>query len=194
MVSNIENVSIAILCGGKSSRMGRDKAKLKINGISFLLQLVNEFKNKAPLLISVANGQNYDSSYGQIVKDIYKECGPLGGLQAVLSACQTEYLFCVSVDSPLCDMQFLQELISYLSEGVDAVVPIDAKGGLYPVCAIYNRRIEGIIREQLDKKIYRIREIYNKINVCYVTLDKITNGDYKLKNINTPEEYAQLIR
>ncbi len=190
----------AILCGGKSRRMGTDKAGLRLYGRTFMEILAGNLSGSGTLWISAAESteteltsQQMDFLQAEIVRDIYPDCGPLGGLYTVLYHCDAEAVFAVSVDTPMCDGYLGQELAGYLMPGIDAVVPVTADGRAHPLCALYRVQTREIMKKLLDAHELRMMNFLQKIRVCYVPAHKLAEGTRKLQNINTPEDYGRIL-
>lgn len=185
-----------VLAGGLSSRMGRDKASLPW-GESDLLHAVLECL--APVckrLIVVSNTERKISLPGvEVVADHYKLCGPLGGMQAGLTASEAEYNFFAA-----CDMPYLNtEAVAYIAKaaiGYDAAVPyID--GHYNPLHGVYRQTCLPYIDHLLAENNYRILNFYNQVNLLRITGEELQKFDPDLKtlsNVNTPEEYEGLKR
>lgn len=171
-----------ILYGGKSRRMGQPKAGLQLDGKSFLETLQAAFSG-VPTLLSGA----------EHIRDIYPDCGPLGGLHALLRACETELLFVTACDTPLVDLPLAKALCALLTEDCDAVVPMDPDGRLHPLCAVYRKNCMAAAEAQLQAGQRRMRDFLALLRVRYVPVDELPDAAHKLQNLNTPEEYARFL-
>lgn len=171
-----------ILYGGKSRRMGQPKAALLLEGRTFLETLRAAFAS-VPTLLSGA----------EHIRDVYPDCGPLGGLHALLRKCGTEVLFVTACDTPLVDIPLAEALCALLTEEYDAVVPTDPDGRLHPLCAIYRKGCAAAAESQLQNDQRRMRDFLALLRVRYVPVDELPDAAYKLQNLNTPEEYAQFL-
>ena len=97
-------IGCAILAGGKSSRMGTDKALLEYDGKQFIMQIAEELAWFNERII--ARGSN--SGFGdeiecnwKVIPDIFPDHGPISGLHVALSCCESDALFVVTCDMPL---------------------------------------------------------------------------------------------
>ena len=112
-----KDVCAVILAGGKSSRMGRDKASLTLGNETFLQRIAAEldacgFQEK---YVSLGIGEKTEIRIPggwTAVRDRYRNCGPLGGIHAALSACRAEWSLFVSCDTPLYRRELAELLIS----------------------------------------------------------------------------------
>ena len=111
-----DDVSIAILSGGKSSRMGgSDKGLMKFNGISVLSRITDIAKEYANDVLIIAN--NKVEEYKQIHKPVYQDIldgfqGPLSGIYTALSKCKNQYLIILPCDGPFINKQYFETLLS----------------------------------------------------------------------------------
>ena len=132
-------MSAVILCGGKSRRMGTDKAMLtaegKPNAVRLLHALSGEDSPCTEVWLSIGTGESYPAIHAQKVSDRFPGCGPMGGLEAALTVCREEYLFVAPVDTPFADAQMARELMTYMADASrqrDAVLVVDGDGRQAP--------------------------------------------------------------
>lgn len=176
------DASCIILAGGKSSRMGEDKTKLKINDLSLLENSINQL---SPLFdkILISSNKSDELSYLNlpIIKDKADEHGPLMGIYSSLMESETQKNFIIACDVPEIDINLIYRLLS-LSEEADIVIPRHSDGMIEPLFAIYDKSVLIAISETL-KTSRQIRAIFDKVRVYY--LDTEPN----FFNINTIEDY-----
>jgi len=179
-----------LLAGGKSTRMGTNKAFLELDGQTLVERSLSVLQNTfVEVLISSNQPEFYP--YGvRIIPDIFPEMGPLSGLHACLQAASFDQCFFVA-----CDMPFLQEdlirFLAGLSEGYDVTVP-RAAGGLNPLHAFYHKNCLPKIENNLKSGRLKIIDFYHKCNVRYVEEHELNGfGDLAMifSNVNTPEEW-----
>lgn len=180
-------IGACLLCGGKSSRMGRDKSDLELDGSTFRDRILTQLRLYDEVILSV-NGREAKLSDLPSVTDIYPDCGPMGGLHAALSACTSEVLLTVACDLPFYTNEVADLLCAHLTEEVDAVVPVTSDGRLHPLCALYRKNAAQVFETHLKEGNYRLRTVLDDLRVCYLPLpDELAPA---LRNINTPEDYA----
>ena len=95
---------------------------------------------------------------------------------------------------PLVNWDTAQELEHYLTDGIDAVIPVDRTGKKYVLCAWYRKSILEILKEQLESGDLKVKHLLERLRVCYVAVEGLTDGSCKFQNINTREEYQTFIR
>ena len=99
----MEKISAVILSGGKSSRMGTDKANLLIGEETFLEHIQKNLAGAGEVLLSVETETDYPKNEIRHIADIYKECGPMAGIHAALCSCRYPLLFTAACDMPCID-------------------------------------------------------------------------------------------
>lgn len=196
-------MSAVILCGGKSRRMGRDKARLTVEGIPnaerLFCALSGEDSPCTDVWLSIGAGESYPEIRAQKVSDRFPGCGPMGGLEAALTVCRENLLFVTPVDTPLADAQLARELLPYMTDPSrqrDAVLVIDANGRLQTLLGIYHRRVlPGLTQRLADgrREKLRMRDFLRDLDVAYVHADALTDGARKSISCNTTGEWLQLM-
>ena len=192
----IQGVSGVILAGGKSSRYGKNKALVSINGVPLIKRVLRVMK---PLFRSIVIITNMPDEYAfldlPMFEDRIKGLGPLGGLHTGLQVIPEHAGFFVA-----CDMPYLNsELIRYLASvrlNFDVVVPTFS-GKFEALHALYTKnclqKIELLIRDG----IYQTIQLYQFVNVHYVAENEIRRFDPQFKsfsNINKPGELQEIKR
>lgn len=191
----IPGVTGVILAGGASSRMGKNKALLKIGDL-LLIEMV--YSSIAALFADVIIVTNTPDIYAFIpcpkVPDIYPGAGSIAGLHAGLHASGTDRVFVVA-----CDMPFLNaDLIRFLcqsAEGYDAVVPLDQSGRPEPLHALYAKSALIAMQQAIecgDKKIIKLLGRMATRMVPNDLFQNIPGADKSFRNLNTPEEYDEV--
>lgn len=188
-----ELISVAVLAGGQSSRMGTDKSFVQLNGKPLIQHVLETVRLLSVPITLITNDPEPYRAFGlPIFSDIFPEKGSLGGLYTAISYSSTPYTLCIA-----CDMPFLnQALLLYLMrqcEGFDAVVP-RIGGRPQPIHAVYGGGCLSPIKRQIEEGQLRVRELYPRIKCRFVDDDELKQIDPELKsftNINTPEEMEQ---
>ena len=200
-------VGCVILAGGKSSRMGTDKALLELNGKTFIEQISKELEWFEEKIIAHGNTRELSDTIWTVISDIYPNHGPLGGIHSALSVCQSDALFVVTCDMPLlksslahklCDIMCESEVMERTVDGAvsgqvvyDAVISVGEDGKIHPLCGVYRKSVLSILEEQILSGRNKVMEVLNKLHVKYVTIDS-SIGVQQLLNINTPQDYKKL--
>ena len=204
IMANQFRMSAVILCGGKSRRMGTDKAMLTAEGtpnaVRLLRALSGEDSPCTDVWLSIGTGESYPDIHAQKVSDRFPGCGPMGGLEAALTVCREEYLFVTPVDTPFADAQMACELMTYMTDASrqrDAVLVIDGDGRLQTLLGIYHKRVLPALTQRLldgRREKLRIRDFLCDLDVACVNAQALTDGARKSSSCNTPEEWQKLMK
>lgn len=186
------NKTLAILAGGKSSRMNyNNKALLTYKEKRFIEHIIEAGKDYKEVIIISNNLEEYKGFNLRIVEDIYNGNGPLSGIHSALINSTTDKVLCIACDMPLITKETLNIIGSYQEE-YDVLVP-KVSERLQPLCGVYSKNIISKIEEA-------IKENNNKLQLLIRTLNlKVIEGDINSKfieqdflNINTEKEYKEL--
>lgn len=184
-------VGAALLAGGLSSRMGRSKSDLLLEGRTFAERISAELTGFSERLVST--GSRRVSVPGFLpVPDLHPGCGPIAGLEAVLSRCSSDAMLVVPCDLPLFKAELGYFLAEQLAEAYDAAVPATRDGRLHPTCSVYRKSCLPMIRQQLAAGDLRLYGLLDRLQVRIVPLEKTAFADELLTNVNTPQVYAAL--
>ncbi|MDR1874964.1 MAG: molybdenum cofactor guanylyltransferase [Synergistaceae bacterium] len=183
-------MSAVVLAGGKSRRMGTDKALLRWREKNFLetiLRTLSIFRN---LFISTADGDRYASIPCVKVPDLLPGVGPIGGIYTSLMASWDEYLFVTACDTPLLSVDLVASLCR-AAEGYPCCVAAESDGRLHPLCGVYHRSMIPILREQAENGQYKITLACERVRTRYFTLSPEQAAE--LRNFNTRDDYLEMI-
>jgi molybdenum cofactor guanylyltransferase len=185
--------TLVILAGGASRRMGRDKVALPVGEttlIGHLLQRVTPVVDQA-----LVAGGSVTVPGARLVADHYPGAGPLAGMHAGLEAARHPWVWVVACDLPDVEPALL-ELLTSMSDGVDAVVPI-VGGDKQGLCALYRRDLAPRIEALLQTNVRSVRALLEAIGVRYVDEGELRRVDPELRsfrNLNTAADYEAWIR
>ncbi|MBR0131471.1 MAG: molybdopterin-guanine dinucleotide biosynthesis protein B [Lachnospiraceae bacterium] len=193
MQNKTHKLSIGILAGGKSSRMGENKALLKIGKDRVIDRLTKELGSFSELIISAAKKGEYESLGFRTVYDETKEIGPIEGIRAVLKAAKEEYVFICAADMPNITADFVRALSHFISSDNDCYVICD-EDHIQPLCAIYKKSVLPVVEELIANGQYRLRMIFDKVNTKYIPIGMLNFSKKTVKNINTKDEYIEALK
>ena len=186
----IEDCTAIVMAGGKSQRMGGDKATTLL-GEQTLLQRVVDIVEPlfGELRISV-RAPRADLPWPQI-GDRHQDAGPLAGLCAALEAARTPWIFALATDMPFVKPALI-ELLAQRRAGFDAVVPV-ADGHPQPLAAFYSATCLETIRALLDADDGQrsLRAALDRLNVCYVGESDLLAADPGRRSffdLDTPQD------
>lgn len=176
-----------ILAGGKSSRLGRDKALEKIGGKYLIKRVIDSLAQLGDDIIVVSTAPNQLPSLNiEKVLDTYPHTGAKVGLCTGINASLSFYTLVVACDMPFLNINLLRYLLDS-APGFDAVIPrIGDK--IEPLHAVYSKNCIPALEEQISKGKLKISDLFNEINVRYVETEEIERYDpqhLSLFNINS---------
>jgi molybdenum cofactor guanylyltransferase len=183
-----------ILAGGKSSRMGCDKALLEIGGESLIARAAVLLQSVTGEPTIIASPSLYSSVGFPLVADDWLDCGPLGGIATALRVSSAHWNLVIACDLPYLTKAWLDFLVERaLKSEADAVVPMNERGA-EPLCAMYHKNAEGRIRAALEGGVRKVTDAFARLRVEYVE-----PGEWKafasegllFKNVNSPADYEE---
>jgi molybdopterin-guanine dinucleotide biosynthesis protein A len=183
-----------ILSGGKNTRMGENKAFLKVDGERLIDRKVHRFRRIfQEVIIVTTTPLDYLDQEATIVTDILPDKGALGGLYTGLFYAVGEYAFLAACDMPFLNSAFMEYMVLQAT-GYDIVIPAPPDG-LQPLHAIYSRRCLPAIRACLDRNRLQIKGFYpghHMLKIPPEVLDTYDPNGRMFLNVNTPEELQKL--
>ena len=148
-----------VLTGGKSSRMGADKALLQFEGRTLLERAIDVLRRACKEFAIVGDPARF-GTVGKAIADVYSGCGPLAGIHAALQYSSAELNVVIAVDMPFVS----SELITFLqdaAETYDALVTVPRTSrGLQPLCAVYRPAFAAVAEEALKAGKYKIDALF----------------------------------
>ncbi|NOZ75951.1 MAG: molybdenum cofactor guanylyltransferase [FCB group bacterium] len=179
----------AILAGGQSSRMGLNKALMKIDGLPLIERVVETVKKQVgnPVIIAREPGKYAFLNLPSHV-DIIANAGPLGGIYTALTYSHSSHCLVLACDLPFLSGYLIRMLLDQGSS-YDVLV-VDAGKGVEPLCAVYSKDCIPVIKNQIQSGNLKITDLYTKIRTRIIYLKKIKHkfNAHILFNINTPKD------
>lgn len=183
----LKKVSTYILCGGKSSRMGTDKALIDYKGIPFLKHITKAVAPIPGVITLVSDLPQHQHIGYPIIRDQKKEMGPVSAICTALQHTKTAWNLIISCDLPLVQTNFLEWLLAQDSSNFEATVGI-LDGQKMPLVALYHQNCATIFKENLDQHQLKVMMVLEQLNINWVTIPEKFQG--QLININTPKDLA----
>jgi molybdopterin-guanine dinucleotide biosynthesis protein A len=178
--------SVVVLAGGKSSRLGRDKALLPIEGQPMLAHTVQRLSALTDDLIVVSNERESHGSLAlaaRLVPDIEPGQGSLMGVYSGLRVARHAHALVIACDMPLLNAHLLRYMLG-LAQGYDVVIP-RLNGLLEPLHAIYGKACLPPISRLLDQGQRKVTAFLHEVRVRYVEEDEIDAFDpHRLSFLN----------
>lgn len=186
-------ISGIILAGGKSKRMGSNKALLKIGGIPLIERVARSISGVCSEIIIAGGDPNELGHLGYpVVPDVYPGCGPLSGLHSGLQAARNQYSFVSACDTPFLEERFIRRLVSN-AMGYEAVIFKAGEGFYEPLCSLYGKNFAKAAETSIKNGIYKIMTALSLVRWRSMMADPDERTMLKkiLFNINTPIDYNQ---
>lgn len=148
MVVPADTVSAAILAGGKSTRMGRDKAMIPIDGVPMIGRILGTLQKITAQIAVISNRTDIRYLPGiPVYPDLISNRGPAAGIHSALVHARTEKVLIVPCDMPFLSEELFRYILGFPDPG-DALV-IEADGIRNPLCGLYHRRILPLIEPEI---------------------------------------------
>ena len=176
MAKIIADCTAVLLCGGKSSRMGFDKALLKIQGQYVILQTAEKLMELFEEVILVTNdSQKFPKAFRKctIIQDMYLGKGPLGGIVTAMNYTQKAEVFVIACDIPTFSPKLVYQLAS--KRGQNQVTIFDFEGRQEPLFGFYRCSCLPTFQKQLAQNNYQIRQEFERLSVKRCNYQKRIN-------------------
>ncbi len=190
-----------ILSGGKSSRMGTDKAFLKIGEKTFIENAFDILKPNFEQVKIVLN-KSQTHFIGKLpakisyIFDIYENRGALGGIHAAFSDCETEFAVILAVDLPFVTSEAIRILCKIIADDKDisAVIPRQNDERLQPLCSVYRAKdclpkLEEILSKNQSASV---RDFLSTLEIKIIDSKEISLNENLLENINSPVDFLSI--
>jgi len=187
--------SAFVLAGGRSSRMGTDKAFLRFEGRTLLARALDLLRALTPEVCIVGPAAKF-APHGRVIEDVYPGRGPLAGIHAALSASTTELNLILAVDLPFVSESLLRFIVEQARAAVAVVTVPRIAGGYQPLCAVYRLAFAPLAEAALEAG-------RNKIDALFVAattrileepeLRRFAFSAAMFDNLNTPEDLRRVI-
>lgn len=178
-----------VLAGGRSSRMGQDKAMIEIDGRTLLDRALDALQPHVNDLLVVGDPERYGHVGPFVFPDDVPGIGPLGGISTALHYALHDRLIVLAVDMPNVNAALLQRLKKGYANGMDAYVPV-CDGHVEPLVAAYHRRCRTTFEACVAQGKWKVAEALEKVNATYVQICSGEDGwpANLFRNINSPSD------
>lgn len=192
-----------VLAGGRSLRMGRDKAAVALAGRPLLEHMQDKLRALGLRARVAGLRAPLPGVTAEVLGDAHPDCGPLSGMETALSMSEAPPVLIVGVDLPLLETEFLAWMLRRASiTGAMATVP-RAGGNAQPLCAVYRRELLDCVTEALDAGDYKVMMAVERATAggrldCF-DVERLAATDawrstrathWQFMNCNTPEDLA----
>jgi molybdopterin-guanine dinucleotide biosynthesis protein A len=194
VMDSMADVSVYILAGGKSTRMGADKALVLLNGRTLLARMLEAAHSLTSNVGIVGDPAKY-KAFAPVVEDIFPGCGPLGGIHAALRFSSTELNVILAVDTPFVSLALLQFLVTRARTSPEALVTVaQANGGYQPLFAVYRREFATSAEQALRAGRHKIDACFEPAYTQIIGEAELESAGFSaniFRNLNTPEELVR---
>jgi molybdenum cofactor guanylyltransferase len=184
-----------ILAGGRSSRMGRDKAMLEIDGVTMIERAIDLLRSLDVETCIVGSSTEFPPHPdARVIPDVWPGAGPLGGIATALKHSSKDWNLVVACDIPYLTREWLEFLMRRAgASSAPAVVPRNERGA-EPMCAVYHKRAEAAIRAALENGTRKVMDGLAMLKIEYIEPEEWKAFDsegFLFKNMNTPADYQE---
>jgi molybdenum cofactor guanylyltransferase len=179
-----------ILAGGKSTRMGADKAFVTLDGRT-LLERALELARSVTRDVRIVGDPAKFRLFAPVVEDRFRDCGPLAGIHAALRASPTELNLILAVDVPWVTPSLLQYMIMHAENSAATATVPRTNGGWQPLCAVYRRQFADAAEKALRAGRYKIDALFAAMQTQALEEEELRTAGFSAKmfrNLNTREE------
>jgi molybdenum cofactor guanylyltransferase len=184
-----------ILAGGQSSRMGTNKALLKINEKTNIERIADKLKLLFDDIILVTNdSEQYEFLGVRMIPDQYPGRGPLAGVHAGLTSSDYDLNLIVACDMPFVSGELAEALVNNALH-YDAVIPV-VHGKQHPLFSVFKKQTVAVVEKQIQAGQLRMKHLLDHLNVLYLTEKELETYsqmglDQVFFNMNHPVEYEE---
>jgi len=192
----VNDATAFVLTGGRSSRMGSDKALLPWAGET-LIQRTFAIAGQSCGSVFLCGARELYGRFGEVIEDRDPGRGPLSGIQAALHATETDLNLILSVDLPLMTAEFLTWLLAQARSGEQRITAPEAQGRLQPLCAVYRRKTLGIVDAALVEGDLKVTRLFSRTPTRIIAEHELRAAGFDpviFANVNTPEDYKSLLQ
>jgi len=191
----MDDVTVFVLAGGQSTRMGRDKALLLLGGQTLLERALALAHRIAPRVAVLGSREKYAATGERIIEDQFSGCGPLAGIHAALVATDTDLNLILSVDMPFVPLEFFLYLLERARSRPPAQVTVPRVGGsIQATCLACYRSFRIVCENQLKLGLCKVENAIKLASPAYVDEEEIRArgiGPDVFRNLNTPEDLTE---
>mgnify|MGYP005858608727 CR=1 FL=1 len=183
-------VTVAILAGGQSRRMGTDKSFVLLDGRPLIQHVIDcACQLDYPVILIANNVERYQPFGLPVYADIIPNAGALGGIYTALTHSQSDYVLCLACDMPRVNPALLRYLID-LRADYDVIAPL-VDSVAQTLHAVYHKRCLPVMHEAIEQNNLKIRDILSRLQVRFIHETEVKQFDPSLTsfaNINTPND------
>jgi molybdopterin-guanine dinucleotide biosynthesis protein A len=191
---NIQPITAFILAGGRSQRMGTDKAFLSYRNEPLIRCPIRTCQSVTTNVRIIGDPARYACFGLPVIPDSGESLGPLSGIHTALQHSLTRFSSVIACDMPLMLPAFFRLMLLKLP-GPDAVVMRFNDGAVEPLCGIYSSTCLPVTERNLANGKLKITDLLSQVRVDYITEEELHAQGMSRKiftNVNAPDDLKQL--
>ncbi|WP_242144216.1 MULTISPECIES: molybdenum cofactor guanylyltransferase [unclassified Bacillus cereus group] len=195
----MKSVAAIVLAGGMSRRFGEPKALVSWQGYTFIERIVQVMQDVIQDIVVISHASIKERVAHLIevpvIEDIsfYRGEGPLAGIVSGMEHLEAEWYMISPCDTPNISSKWIKEIIGQIDDEYEAIIPI-VEGRKQPLLGAYHKNVKEKIYKLLDEEKRSMEQLLLHCNVKYVTGDEWNIEKTWFVNVNTKEEYAELLK
>lgn len=185
-----------VTAGGRSSRMGRDKAWLEIGGRSMIERVIAAIQPVCSDIYILANRPDYARLGFPVIADENVNVGPLEAIRLALQHSSLPLVVLVGCDQPFLRPELFDYLLNTIGDA-SAAIPIGADDRLEPLAAVYATKALAAVSELICSGERKVSRLFESVDTRFVPFHELANlpgADLLFENVNTPEEYEKALK
>ncbi len=175
-----------IFAGGKSSRMGEDKAFLPFGGTTLVRYQYDRLSSWFEHVFISTKKDKFDFE-AEFIFDRGEVFSPAVALHSVLTHLQSEAVFVLSVDVPFLSKAHIDTLYNRLGDHEAAAAK--TAGGTQPMCAVYTKKLLPALEKQLEKENHKLNFLLRNSDTVFVEFD----DEEAFLNLNYKSDYEKAL-
>lgn len=193
MTVSFEEISAFVLAGGRSSRMGRNKALLEVGGMPLIERVLRTARSVSSDVAVVGDSAGLEEFGYPVFPDLFQNFGPLAGIHTSLTQSKHGRTLVLACDLPFVSSALLEMMIAQ-SVSADVIVPLNSAGQTEQLCSIYCRRILPVVEDLISRGVHTPRALFESVNtktLSWEVISRLPNAERFFFNVNSPSDYGR---
>jgi molybdopterin-guanine dinucleotide biosynthesis protein A len=185
-----------VTAGGRSSRMGRDKAWLELGGQAMIERVIAAVAPVTSSVAIIANDPEYARLGLPVFGDTNRGVGPLEAIRTALVNSNTSRVVLAGCDLPFVTSELFSFLLG-LEGGHQTVVPLSREGLLEPLCAVYSTNALAVVTELIAAGERKVQRLFDRVPTRFLAFAEISHlqgAELFFENVNTRQEYSRAVQ
>jgi molybdopterin-guanine dinucleotide biosynthesis protein A len=185
-----------VTAGGRSSRMGSDKAWLELGGQTMIERVIAAVAPVTSSVAIIANDPQYARLGLPVFADTNRGVGPLEAIRTALVNSSTSRVVLAGCDLPFVTSELFSFLLG-LEGGHQTVVPLSREGLLEPLCAVYSTESLAVVTELIASGERKVQRLFDRVPTRFLAFGEISHlpgAELFFENVNTRQEYFRAVQ